>query len=73
MALTQSETLRDLARRVDVRKPILPPPDLAPSLLAAADELERAERKRLLMQAELDRLRPVIEAARALRSALDGA
>lgn len=65
-------TLRDLARRVDVRRPILPPPDLAPALLAAADEIERRDRKAASMRDELDRLRLVVEAARALRAALDG-
>ncbi len=48
-------TLRDLARRVDVRRPILPPPDLAPALLAAADELDkrgaRIERQRQEIEA----------------------
>jgi hypothetical protein len=65
--------LRDLARRVDVRAPILPPPGLAPALLAAADELERQARKATAMRDELDRLRPVVEAARAMRAALEGA
>lgn len=65
--------LRDLARRVDVRRPILPPPDLAPALLAAADTIELSERKGAAMREELGRLRPVVEAARALRDALDGA
>jgi hypothetical protein len=65
-------TLRDLARRVDVRVPILPPPGLAPALLAAADELDRLARKQAGMQAEVQRLRPVVDAAQAMRRALDG-
>lgn len=39
------EALRDLARRVDVRVPILPPPPLAPALQAAADEIGRLNAK----------------------------
>lgn len=65
--------LRDLARRVDVRAPILPPPGLSSALLAAADDLERQTAKNKALLAEVQRLRPVVEAARALRSALDGA
>lgn len=51
------EHLRDLARRVDVRKPILPPPDLAPALLAAADELERQQGKIAGLAADVARIR----------------
>lgn len=43
--MSLSDTLREMARKVDVRVPILPPPPLAPALLAAADELERLEQK----------------------------
>lgn len=51
---TLPETLRDLARRVDVRRAILPPPGLAPALLAAADEIER-------QAARADRLRQDVD------------
>lgn len=47
-------TLRDLARRVDVRRPILPPPGLAPALLAAADELERQAARMGRQKAEIE-------------------
>lgn len=51
---TLPETLRDLARRVDVRRAILPPAGLAPALLAAADEIER-------QSARADRLRQDVD------------
>lgn len=64
------DTLRDLAHKCDVRNPILPPPALCPSLLAAADEIERLARKHALLIDEVRRLRPIADAARAMCAAL---
>ena len=49
-------TLRDLARRVDVRVPILPPPGLASALLAAATEIERQEARIVRQKQDVDLL-----------------
>ena len=69
--LTLPDQLRALARQCDVRRPILPPPGLCSALLAAAEELERGERKRVSMTGELQRLARVEAAAQALKRALD--
>lgn len=53
---TLPETLRDLARRVDVRVPILPPPGIAPALLAASDELDRLASKVAAQQSAVNEI-----------------